>query len=272
MRHNTPTYLTEAELQAREGRLLARQESSGEKKESKEKKDKRTPVQNEYEKHRMIVRGRRDSFYSNFTPQQQELLHELKVWPTHSGGIPAQGLYEKFFEILNLDPESERANELADYWLESIGWSVVGRDGVVASVMLDKEVCPVAMVSKRKYFYNLLSIEEQNLLEEEMVRWPLYPNGNMFAGFRARFAHLLNMDLADKETHDTCTYWMESIGWSIIGRHCRVDAEGKVWGPSPFEGDLEFPYSDALYDDELHRWVLPSNHRMYNVFKPAKAG
>jgi hypothetical protein len=131
----------------------------------------------------------------------------------------------------------------------------------------DYEKHRVLVKNRRKTFYANFSIEEQDLLERELIKWPCYANGNPFPKVRDKFMFLLNLDPKHPNARELCNLWFEYVGWSIVGRRSSVDEKGTVWGESPTPGVTEkYPYSHAAYDAETDQWLLPENHSLYYTF------
>ena len=121
--------------------------------------------------------------------------------------------------------------------------------------------------NRKDSFYTLFSVKQQEALEESLLKWPAYANGNPFPGMRKRFSNILGLDPNSLETRELCNSWMELVGWSIVGRKTWVDREGVVWGPSPISSvDANFPYTHAVYDEGLDTWLLSEDHELYEVF------
>lgn len=123
--------------------------------------------------------------------------------------------------------------------------------------------------SRRKAFYDIFSIEDQELLEEEMKTWPVYPVGIPLPGIRAKILNLLGLDHRQDKSHEIVRTWLEIVGWSIVGRYSYYDDEGVVWGPSPIEGiDHPFPYSRGFYHKVKDMWILNQDDPLHETFFP----
>lgn len=120
---------------------------------------------------------------------------------------------------------------------------------------------------RRENFYRHFTVDTQKMLESVFLNWPTTSDGNPLPGMRAKFMKVLRLDHRQPESHNLCDLWMESVGWSILGRNCYTDGRGVIWGPSPIEGiSHKFPYSRAFYDKVRDCWNLEPDDDLYEVF------
>lgn len=136
-------------------------------------------------------------------------------------------------------------------------------------LLQNKERHKQLFIQRRHTFYETFTVEQQEQLEQEMQKWPCYRVGIPLPGIHSKIIKILGLAHGSSTSHEIVQQWLESVGWSIVGRHSWVDETGTVWGPSPYSEvpDQPFPYSRGFYDKNHDLWLLNKDDPCYPTFR-----